>query len=93
MRPLRKGAARTGLINGLKALAYFVRYGPEAAGKGDEVLDRTAELEATILGGAVVQTCKDMGIDEEIFFRYTNENVWRLTRALKASNLLDKVVD
>lgn len=63
-----------------------------AEASGSNLAENITELQAAIVGGAIKQACEDMAIDEEAFFRYLNENIWRLTRALEASNLLDKVV-
>lgn len=86
MRPLRKGAARTGLQRGLEELALS----RSISTTEESLLTRVSRLQAAVLGGALKQTCDDMKIDVEVFFRYTNENIWRLTRALGASNLLDQ---
>lgn len=59
-----------------------------------------AQLQAAVLGGAIEEALKEMktmSVDRmnekdfiSSFWRLANENLWRLTRALEASHLLDK---
>lgn len=81
MRPLRKGAARTGLTENLTELRQH-----------QPLL--TDPQVAAVIGGAATQTLADMGHDkgeQEVFFRMFNENMWRLTRALRASGTLHNI--
>lgn len=92
MRPLRKGAARTGLTDGLAKLFD----GAEV--KTSEEAHAVARRQAAVLGGAIEEALREMypgnpgqqAATSQMFWRYTNENLWRLTRALEASRLLDK---
>lgn len=85
MRVLRKGAARNALAQNLAELmgtGAALPYSPD----GMDI-----RITAAVLGGAIKETCRQQGIDVELFFRYLNHNTFDLTRTLKASNLLDKV--
>lgn len=101
MRPLRKGAARTALASGLAKLAQVKIESFAAAVPAERQLASVgiAQLQAAVLGGAIEEAIREMfplAEQKKItadFWRYTNENLWRLTRALEASNLLDKAGD
>lgn len=87
MKPMRKGHARNALAQNIDGLLL---QGSLPADLG-ELRKRDAELVAAILGGAIQQTCKDMGIEEDIFFKYFNHYSWDLIRSLRASNLLGEI--
>lgn len=98
MRPLRSGAARSGLATGLETIAQKLA---EKSVIGDNSIGRStiAQLQAAVAGGAVEQALQDLHPDwtpqqhreyARDFWRLTNENLWRLTRTLEASGSLDK---
>jgi len=76
LKPKRKGAERTALTENLAKLTG-----------GDVSLTQAA----AILGGAIDAALEDMCVEREIFWRYANENTWRLWRALEASGTLKEV--
>ena len=93
MKPLRKGVARTGLAEGLRELAAKHVNGAEDS-KWPSI-ERMTQLQAAVLGGAIEESLReifraDQKRMSEVFWRLTNENLWRLTRALEASGLLLK---
>lgn len=94
MKPLRKGAARTGLAKGLHELAVKgLLAKPELFTQelpGGLSATQISQIQAAVLGGAIEETLREMKIDRDAFWRYTVENLWRLTRALEASGLLLK---
>lgn len=87
MKPMKAGSARTALTENIGDL--LIQYHSP-----DQIDPRAVKLVAAVLGGAVEAALEDMGHDKglrEIFWRYTNDNCWRMTRALRASGQLDKI--
>lgn len=97
MKPLRKGKARSELAQGLAKLIVSAPQSGEA-GSTAGFTERVSQLQAAVLGGAIEEALREMypgnpgqqAATAQMFWRYTNENLWRLTRALEASGLLDK---
>jgi hypothetical protein len=97
MKPLRKGKARSELAQGLAKLIVSAPQSGEA-GSTAGFTERVSQLQAAVLGGAIEAALLELKFqslpsDKEVlatFWRLTNENLWRLTRALEASGLLDK---
>jgi len=88
MKPKKKGKARTELATNIRDLLLLL------PADLSELRARESKLVAAILGGAIDQALEDMGHDKglrEIFWRYANENCWRMTRSLRASGQLDKI--
>lgn len=99
MKPLRPGAARSGLQEGLSNLAHHKRYQSVKDSVADGELVTIATVQAAVLGGAVEQALQDLhpGWTSQQhkeyardFWRLANENLWRLTRTLEASGTLNK---
>lgn len=88
MKPLKHGRVRTELVSNIRAVIEHPGVDFEnMVAIAPSGLDRVAG----ILGGAIVETCRQQGIDAPLFFKYLNHNTFDLTRTLKASGLLDKV--
>jgi len=87
MKPMKKGKARTELRNEIFDL-LVQRTPPQ------DIDPQAVLIVAAVLGGAIDQALEDMGHDKglrEVFWRYANENCWRMTRSLRASGQLDKI--
>lgn len=87
MKPKKKGKARTELEKNIRDIAVGA---PTFVPPGKD----SVFYVAAILGGAIDQALEDMGHDKglrEIFWRYANENCWRMTRSLRASGQLGKI--
>jgi len=99
MKPLKKGAARTGLETNLSGLV-----GPQHAvvAPGDDTNELPAfklsnSQIAAVIGGALEQSLTDTFGEQfpphtrTAFWRYFNHNLWNLIRSLRASNQLEKL--
>ena len=104
MRPMKPGAARSALAENIGSLLLQALDGGMPADLS-ELRARDGKLVAKVLGGALEQALDDMYLEDhgfareparrreflERFWRYFNDNTWRLARALRASNQLDKI--
>lgn len=85
MKPMAAGKARTELDKNIREIADSLPM--------DAVHDKIFVVSA-VLGGAINAALEDMGHDKglrEVFWRYANENCWRMTRSLRASGQLEKI--